>query len=157
SASSRNCWASLSRFLNVRPTNFSRSSSERATPLLEATSYSLSSALYCSAGVAGLSCPSPSATDRLGIKTRIAHPIGRMVTSQILRASPVRRRSPRRLFLVFLRLLDQFFQGRVHGLGTRRAGPLVPDHALVIDDVECRRAGGLPLLGDGSLVHKRPP
>src|SRR5262245_9292448 len=75
---------------------------------------------------------------------------------------PMRRlvRSPvslRRLPRVALRLLDQLLQGRVEGLLAGGGRPLLPDHALAIEDVECRRAGGLPLLGDASPVYKRPP
>src|SRR5262245_14005521 len=52
--------------------NFNRSASVRGTPLLDALSCSLRSALNCSAGVGGLSwlLPSAAATDRASIRTR---------------------------------------------------------------------------------------
>src|SRR6516225_7148933 len=53
--------------------NFSRSASLRGVPLLDALSYSPRSALYCSAGVAGLSWPLAWAAtaERLSVRARI--------------------------------------------------------------------------------------
>src|SRR5262245_50271268 len=61
------------------------------------------------------------------------------------------------------RLLDQLFQGLIQDLRAGRAAhPLVPDHALVIEDVERRQAGQVPPgydgpLSQGAWVSKRPP
>src|SRR5262245_47037598 len=49
---------------------------------------------------------------------------------------------------VLLRRLEQFLQRRVHDLRARSARPLVADGPLVIDQVERRCGGEVPLHGD---------
>ena len=63
----------------------------------------------------------------------------------------------RRLLPVPFRLQNQLLQGAVDGFGAGGAGPLVPDHSLMIDDVERRRGGRLPLVTDRPRVRKRSP
>src|SRR5262245_61403528 len=53
-------------------------------------------------------------------------------------------------------LLDQLLHGVINDLLASAAEPLVTDHPLVVDEINCRRARQVPFLGDGSHFRARP-
>src|SRR5262245_56075300 len=68
----------------------------------------------------------------------------------------------RRTLAVLFRSLDRLAQRRVYHLLARSARPLVTDHPLVVDHVERRRGGEVPLRRDRSRtgvagIDKGPP
>src|SRR6476660_4456113 len=83
--------------------------------------------------------PPASSTARLFIRAGVGP---RMVRPRLIRVLlvPVVP-SPRGILVLPGRRLDQLLKCRLHDLVARRAGPLVTDHSLVVDQVKRRRGG----------------
>src|SRR5262245_43911052 len=56
-----------------------------------------------------------------------------------------------------LHVFDQLLQSRVEDRLARAPRPLVPDHPLVIEDIEGRRAAQIPLMSNGLRFGKGSP